>query len=164
MVLYQKGDYGAFKELYDRHAGKVLGYVRKHLFAQDEAQDLLQVVFLRLHEHRTKYDPRFPFLPWLFSITRNAVIDQSRKKRALPTEEKDLERMLTPSEESPAVDADLGSALASLPIEQQELIQMRFDQGLSFEEIGNRMRLNSPSVRKRVSRVIQELRKRIRGH
>lgn len=160
MMLYQRGEYAAFTELYERHAGKVYAYLRGHLTQKGDADDLLQVVFLKLHEHRQRYNPSFPFLPWLFSITRNSVVDSSRKKKAVLVEEATLERVAGAQPVEPEGNAvELQAALASLPAGQRELIQMRFEQGLSFEEIAKRLKLKAPSVRKRVSRTLEGLRK-----
>lgn len=166
MVRYQQGEYEAFSELYDRHSGKVYAYLKRHLPSQNQtADDLLQASFLKLHEHRTKYDPKYPFLAWLFSITRNTMIDSIRRKSATPTENAELERLVhrqTPVEEE-SKESDVETALAGLPAAQGDLIRMRFKDGLSFEEISNRLGENPATIRKRISRTIQNLRKVLRS-
>lgn len=160
MVFYQNGEYEAFTALYERHSGKVYAYLKGHVFERSAVDDLLQQIFLKLHEHRSRYNPSFPFLPWLFSITRNTVIDFSRKKKATPIEDEKLEQIAgiaKASDEEPAL--DLQAALASLPQESRELIQMRFEEGMSFDDISERLRLNAPTVRKRVSRAMKTIKK-----
>lgn len=165
MILYQQGNYRAFEELYERHSGKVYAYLQVRLLNKSEADDLLQLVFLRLHEHRARYSSKFPFLPWIFSITRNALIDSYKKKKPIPVESSQLDRVPaeTDDESHSNIEEDLKGVLASLTPAQHELIELRFKEGLSFEEIGQRLGLNSPSVRKRVSRTINGLRKLFGG-
>ena len=165
MVLYQNGDYGAFEELYERHSAKVYAYLRGHLPRQSDADDLHQLVFLRLHEHRSRYNATFPFLPWIFSITRNALIDFLRKKRAIPVGTEKLEFLANdPGAGSGMGEGlDLEPALASLSKAERELIQLRFQEGLSFEDIAKRLGLHSPTVRKRMSRTLQSLKKLFEG-
>lgn len=160
MIMYQQGESAAFSELYSRHAGKVFAYLKSHLAKGNAAEDLHQIVFLKLHENRGRYNATYPFLPWLFSITRHAMIDSIRKKTAIPVEDSALER-LAGSESAPETDSreiELQGAVASLPRAQRELIEMRFKAGLSFEEISDRLRLNEPAIRKRISRAVQSLR------
>ncbi len=165
MVRYQQGETAAFSELYSRHSGKVFGYLKKHLSQAQAADDLLQIVFLKLHENRGRYKTSFPFLPWLFSITRHAMIDAIRKKAATPIEESALERLAGAhqEQEEQSQEVALQRAVASLPKVQRELIEMRFKEGLSFEEIGNRLRVSEPTIRKRISRTVQSLRKVFRS-
>ncbi len=162
MVRYQQGEYEAFSELYARHSGKVYAYLKRHLPSQNQsADDLLQASFLKLHEHRAKYDPKYPFLAWLFSITRNNMIDALRRKNATPTESAELERMAQGQAviEDVSRESDVEAALSGLPAAQRNLIQMRFKDGLSFEEISNRLGESQATIRKRISRTVQGLRK-----
>jgi RNA polymerase sigma-70 factor (ECF subfamily) len=82
MVLYQQGEEKAFQTLYERYSGKLYGYIKKKVFNLEEAQDILQQSFLRLHKSRHSYDPKYPFSAWLFTICRNLEIDYFRKHKA----------------------------------------------------------------------------------
>ncbi|MDH5752558.1 MAG: RNA polymerase sigma factor, partial [Deltaproteobacteria bacterium] len=73
MSAYQAGDMDSFRELYEAHKGRVMGYLHSRLNDQDEAEDVFQQVFLKLHRYRHRYRSEVPFLPWLFTITRNAM-------------------------------------------------------------------------------------------
>ena len=162
MVRYQQGEYEAFSELYARHSGKVYAYLKSHLPSQNQsADDLLQASFLKLHEHRSKYDAKYPFLAWLFSITRNTKIDSIRRKSATPTDAAELDRLVQTQAvaEEESKEADVDAALSGLPAAQRELIQMRFKDGLSFEEISSRLGEKQATIRKRISRTVQDLKK-----
>jgi RNA polymerase sigma factor (sigma-70 family) len=168
MTAYQQGSYPAFEELYMRHAGRVFGYLKNHLFDAVEAEDLMQVTFLRLHSSRAKYDPGFPFLPWLFAICRNGLIDRQRKKKVIYASQEILETRAAPTadmegEELRNTEKALSEYLGQLSMEQKELLRLRFEEGLSFEEISKRMGLSSPTLRKRVSRTIDKLRESFRS-
>ena len=161
MVKYQQGEHEAFGELYSRHSGKVYAYLKARLSQSQMADDLLQTTFLKLHEHRSRYDKRLLFLPWLFTITRNAMIDSIRKKSAILVDGAELERLAGGggNNQDETREKEVEAAVALLPAEQRELMKMRFKEGLSFEEIGTRLGLNEPTIRKRISRTIQGLRK-----
>jgi RNA polymerase sigma-70 factor (ECF subfamily) len=80
MVAYQEGNDRAFSVLYNRHSGKLFGYLKNKLKDSHLAEDVFQATFLKLHRNRSRYDPSFPFLPWLFTVCKTVMIDQTRKK------------------------------------------------------------------------------------
>lgn len=160
MSLYQQGEYGAFEELYSRHSGRVYSYLKGKMNAPGEAEDLLQHTFLKVHQARAAYNGMLPFLPWLFSISRNLLIDHMRKHRPVIIEtEKLLALADKASQQAPESPVTWDDVMKLLPDDQRKLIQLRFEEGLSFEEIANLSGGNETSVRKRVSRTVQSLRK-----
>lgn len=159
METYQKGEFRAFEELYRRHSGRVFGYLRAQLRGDREAEDIFQQVFLKLHHNRHRYDPSLPFLPWIFSIARNLMIDYLRKPKPIPVEAHQLE-IETEPELAPSV--SFSEVVSGLPLDQRKFLELRYSQGLSFEEISRKTGVNEPSARKRVSRAIATLRRRFR--
>lgn len=157
MRRYQQGDASAFETLYRRHAPRVLGYLRAHLPGGHEAEDLLQQAFLSLHRHRDRYDPALPFLPWLFAIARNALIDQLRKGKVslVSLEAAPDPRAEPPAERDPRRDWE--AVIAAVPAESRELFRLRFEEDLSFEEIASRLEAEPAAIRKRASRLVARL-------
>lgn len=163
MVLYQQGDYQAFEELYHRHSGKVYGYLKLH--APTESEDLLQQVVLKWHHSRLKYDPKFPFLAWIFAITRNTVVDAARKHKPVTMESDKLISLADESKRESLGGETLSwdELLKPLTADQQKLLRLRFQEGLSFDEIAVKTGTTGISARKRVSRTIQGLRRALGG-
>ena len=79
--LAQNGDQEAFAELIERYKDKIyrLGY--RMLGNQQEAEDITQETFLRVHMNLEKYDGKHKFSTWIFRIGTNLCIDRMRKKR-----------------------------------------------------------------------------------
>ena len=75
MKLYQQGDYEAFQVLYERHNRKVYNYLLKRLSDDDPLEDIFQNIFVKLHKSRMKYDHKFLFLKWLYTLSRNELLD-----------------------------------------------------------------------------------------
>lgn len=161
MAAYIKGDVGAFQRLYQRHSARVLGYLVARLSSQEEAEDVFQEVFAKLHRHRFRYSEEVPFIAWLFTITRNACIDHLRRQRV-----RGRYLVQTPEEFEPAADnselpLELTEAIAELSTlnaQQREALELRFSSGLSFAEIAQRMALSPANARQIVSRAIKRLR------
>ena len=167
MVAYSEGDLSAFEVLYKRHKRRLMGYLITKLNDQDEAEDVFQSVFVKLHAGRFNYKKDIPFLPWIFTITRNTMIDHIRKKA---TYQKhiivDTEYIGSHAAQDKTEPLSIGAAiseLSSLPDSQRQALELRFNNGLSFEDIGKRMKTTPSNARQISSRAIRALRKLITG-
>lgn len=164
MVAYAVGDLQAFELLYHRHKGKILGYLLARLRDRDQAEEVFQNVFARLHQGRSRYQPEIPFLPWIFAISRNAMIDHLRKQQV-------YRHHVTTSEELVAAAADtrphhprvsLGlPELAALTASQRKALELRFVEELSFGEIADRLQTSAVNARQILSRAVRRLRQTI---
>lgn len=153
MVAYRLSDEKAFRELYSRHSAKVFGFLNKHLKKDAEANDVFQNVFLKLHHSRSKYDPKFPFMAWLFTIAKSTLIDFTRKKNRLAEVALDTDTLITNSASS-----QMDLPIAALPENQRQVIDLRFSQDLSFEEIAALLETTPSNVRQILSRGVRRLR------
>lgn len=165
MRRYQADDPQAFDELYRRHSGRVYGYLVKLAGNRAEADDLLQSTFLKLHHRRDHYDDTLPFLPWLFAIARNAWIDLRRKHAPTTVAPEDLTRLSDARAAKGSSEAalELREILALLPVDQRQLLEQRFDEGLSFETLAEESGVSEAAIRKRLSRAMGVLRGLWRG-
>ena len=82
MAKVAQGDHAAFEELVTRHQYAVVGTVAKMLGNPSEAEDIAQQVFLRLWKSASRYKPTAKFTTYLFTITRNLVFNETRRKRS----------------------------------------------------------------------------------
>lgn len=166
MRAYAKGDMKAFRLLYQRHKARVLGFLVSRLKSQVEADEVFQEAFLKLHSHRFKYREEMPFLPWLFTLVRNAMIDHIRKQKTrgkyLQLSSEEVDSAL----DEHSADQDIYEAiseLSSLSADQQQMLSMRFNDGLSFAEVAEYTKVSQPNARKIVSRAILKLRSLMSG-
>lgn len=166
MQSYINGDIEAFQILYQRHKGRVLGYLNYRMKNQDEAEDVFQEVFTKLHKYRFKYKENIPFIAWLFTIVKNTLIDHIRKcatrNKYLQSNHEQVNNMQHEKEACLPI-AEAISELSSLSTKQRQAIELRFNEDLSFENIATRMNTSQTNVRKIVSRAIQKLRSLMLG-
>jgi RNA polymerase sigma-70 factor (ECF subfamily) len=158
MQTYQDGDVMAFEVLYARHSKKVFFYLCKRV-DRETASDLMQETFLKLHKSKELYDPQFPFLPWLFTVTKNTCMDGLRKKmrnkETAPLDENLTELMATPMIQD---SSDLSSAMVNaLPPDQGRAVALRYLEDWSFEDIAKKLNTTSGNSRQLVSRGVQKL-------
>jgi RNA polymerase sigma-70 factor (ECF subfamily) len=166
MFAYANGDMEAFATLYQRHKGKVLGFLMTRLRDRDEAEEVFQVTFAKLHLARKKYRQDIPFLPWMFTMTRNALVDHVRKRQV-------YRRHITTSEEMVAAAVDLRGRdplsdylpadLSGLSATQRQALELRYFQALSFAEVADRLQTSAVNARQLVSRAIRNLREFMLG-
>ena len=155
MVAYQEGNDRAFSVLYNRHSGKLFGYLKNKLKDSHFAEDVFQATFLKLHKNRSRYDPSFPFLPWLFTVCKSVMIDQTRKKSRI---REDGDAVALELAEAPQLVESVSLPnLDSLPEMQQKAIELRYAQDLSFQEIAKKLETSPSNVRQLVSRAVKQL-------
>lgn len=70
--------YAAFDELYSRYSQRVFNFLNKKVRNAAESEDLLQKVFIKIHESKHLYKNKFKFEQWLFVIARSQVLDYFR--------------------------------------------------------------------------------------
>jgi RNA polymerase sigma factor (sigma-70 family) len=154
--------------LYRTYAPGLLGYVRLHLSAAEDAEDLVVEVFLAALENA-----KFAALSenakqlWLWRVTRNKVIDAYRraKTRQSVTLDHVAEGLFEDEMFSPEYSAlrqedymELYAHLQSLPAFHQEILGLRFGQNLSCREIATTLGKQENLVRVTLSRSLNRLR------
>lgn len=132
---------------------------------RDDAMDLLQEGFLRLHLKWHMRDPERPLGPWMFQIFRNLAIDHLRKRSRRQVYELDPERHASPSGRSrPLLKIQLWKAVNALPEEQREVFVLRELHGLSYAEIAEVTGSPASAVTMRLHHARQKLRRELREY
>jgi RNA polymerase sigma factor (sigma-70 family) len=151
MTLYQLGDESAFAELYARHSGRVLAFLRSRVGGEPLARDIFQATFMKLHRSRSQYDRRYPFTPWLFTICRSELLDAVKAQSR---------RLEDPVAELPEVVPGVRNEpdLSQLSTRHHEALVLRFGEGFSFEEVAEALKTSPANARQIVSRAVKILR------
>jgi len=166
MRAYATDDMDAFEVLYRRHKNRIFGFLMSKLKNPTEAEEVFQAVFTKLHVARGKYRSEIPFLPWVFTIARNAMIDHIRRRDSY---QKHILSSETPLEDYAAPVADTSPTdiprvdLSRLNATQRQALEFRFAQGLTFSEIGERLATSEENARQIISRALRKLRKLLTG-
>lgn len=137
------GHFGWITSALDRHGGDLARYAFRFLHDQSRAQDVVQETFLRLcQQQQAELDGRL--VPWLFAVCRNVALDVRRKEQKMSTLADEAVVRISSPQPQPAEQIEqtelAGQVLqmiARLPDNQQEVIRLKFQQGLSYKEISN---------------------------
>lgn len=175
MRRVRQGDRAAFAALVECHQLRVVGTVARMLGGDAaDAEDIGQQVFLRVWKSAARYEPTAKFTTWLYTITRNLVFNELRRRKLRPTSSLDAAaesgemQFRDASVEAP--DASLlagelqeaiAAAIAELPETQRMAIVLRRYEELSYEEIGAVLKLTPPAVKSLLFRARTELRARL---
>lgn len=156
MVMYQAGSNDAFKVLYARHSQKIYGYLRGRVWNDALAAELYQDAFLKLHKSKHLYNKTLPALPWIFSVTKSVLIDGLRKEKRANRDKEDTVIETSLTEIAPAF-GNAADLLAQLPANQRKVMELRYIDEKTFEEIATLIDTSAENVRKIVSRAIAKL-------
>jgi len=159
-------DANAFGELYDLYVERVYRYLYFRAGSHPEAEDLTEQVFLKAWEAigRYRWQGR-PFLAWLYRLAHNAHIDHVRSQKpttSLNNDERPFELASSAAavELTRALDADLlAQALGQLTPDQQQVIVMKFLEGLDNEQIAQTMDKREGAIRALQMRALMSLRR-----
>ena len=161
------GEAEAFGALYDRYVDQVYRYVYYRVRNEAEAEDVTSDVFMRALRAIPRYEPRQAFLAWLYRIARNAVIDRSRRQQARPqvSFEDALAHPMGDRTVDPNTELLAGSdatavrvALRKLTALQQEIIVLRYVEGLDTKTISKITGKRDGTIRGIEFRALKELR------
>jgi RNA polymerase sigma-70 factor (ECF subfamily) len=168
---HSHGDVRAFDEVYARYSAMVYNLALRLSGDGDEAADLTQEIFLRVFRHLDSFSGRSALKTWIFRVALNHCRERLSRFRpvTLPIgEEMDeagtarlADTRRDPEEQ--AVAADLGRqvarALAALPASFREAVVLRDLQGLSYQEIAAVLGVRVGTVRSRIARGREQLRR-----
>jgi RNA polymerase sigma-70 factor, ECF subfamily len=162
-----QGDAEAFSDLYERYVTRIFNYIYYRVGNSNDAEDLTARVFLRAYSHIEKYNERgLPFSAWLYRIAHNLVAnwyrDNSRRKdisldgplQLIDQRTKLPEHELILLEEREKM---LG-IIRKLPIDRQELLILKFVDGLSNIEIGEVLGRTEGAVKSLYHRTLLSIR------
>jgi RNA polymerase sigma factor (sigma-70 family) len=170
----RSGDDHAFEQLYAGYRDRIHAFIAGRVHDHGRAEDLSQEVFMSALRQLRASDADITFKPWLYTIAKNACIDEfrraSRAREVLVESDDELgsgagsgERYLTavPSPDD-AVDSrqslqDLQGAFGGLNENQHRLIVMREFEGLSYDEIGDRLGMTRQMVESGLFRARRKL-------
>ena len=80
-ILVQKGDSNAFRLLVERYEPKMARYAKRFFFHGDDAQDLVQDIFIKAYVNIRSFDAGRRFSPWIYRIAHNEFVNAVKKKQ-----------------------------------------------------------------------------------
>ena len=170
-------DERAFRELVERHQNAVIGTVAKMLGDPTEAEDIAQRVFLRVWKHAKRWRPDAKFTTYLFTITRNLVYNESRRRsrrKEVSSDERSEESGTEPVADTRSepdaealkseMHAEIDEAIQSLPEAQRTAVILYSYESMPYEEIAKVLDSSVSSVKSLLFRARGTLREKLSQH
>jgi len=174
MARLADGREAALDSLMDRHAQKLFHYLLRSLQDEGDASDIAQETFVRLYQHRAKYDPGQKFSTWLYAIASNLVRDRYRWRSRHPQVSLDADneqtgasfkdnlRDLDPVPDAAAQTEEradaVRKAIATLPDDLRQPLLLATYEELPQAEIAAILKCTTKAVETRIHRAREQLR------
>jgi RNA polymerase sigma-70 factor (ECF subfamily) len=173
----KSGDRDAFAELVDLYKDKVYHVSYRMLGNQQEAEDVAQETFLRVYANLDNYDPQYKFSTWIYRIASNLSIDILRKRKKNLSIDAEItgaegvdwhDRLADTSkgpEEEVLIDElqeEVQDAIMGLNPKYRAVMLLRYIEDLSLQEISEVVQLPISTIKTRIHRGREALRKKLR--
>jgi RNA polymerase sigma factor (sigma-70 family) len=152
IAMARAGNPSAFETIVDRYQGRLLGFCRQMLGSTEDAEDVLQEVFVNAYRAMLADEREINLRPWLYRIARNRCLNHLRKPTAEAQESMDMVPAVEASSTAEKVHnreefRQILSDVNKLPETQRSALLLREMDALSYEEIAAAMETTVPSVK-----------------
>ncbi len=160
MMRYQQADTTAVAVLVARLSPQLYRFFASQLGSQNDAEDMLQNVWLRIHRVRHTYRLGDPLLPWVYAIARRVRVDSYRKRQRIASHEMGVEVLPEPPVQQHKATGlpPFDELVAALPESQREVLTMLKVNGLSIEEVACATSSTVGAVKQKAHRAYERLR------
>jgi RNA polymerase sigma factor (sigma-70 family) len=152
IAMARGGNPSAFETIVDRYQGRLLGFCRQMLGSTEDAEDVLQEVFVNAYRAMLADEREINLRPWLYRIARNRCLNHLRKPSADAQESMDMVPEVEAASTAEKVHnreefRQIISDVNKLPETQRSALLLREMDALSYEEIADAMETTVPSVK-----------------
>lgn len=160
------GDEAAMRQLVEHWQRPLVNFFYRSIHSQETAEDLTQVVFVRLYRAAPSYEPRAKFSTFLFHIARRLLINEYRRQSRKPLEIVDPADLQAASGgrdklELLEIEEAFALALQQLPEKQRSALLLFKQQELSYEQIAEAMEASVTAVKSWIHRARQQLKEEL---
>ncbi len=140
--------------IWESFSQDIKAFILKRVDDQQDAEDLLQEVFIKIHTHIDTLQDEQRLAPWLYQIARNAIIDYYRSRRIYGGLPEALVEVNIPESSDPTKElaSGLGAMIASLPDKYRQVLLLSEIEGLKQKEVAERLGMTLSGTKSRVQR------------
>ena len=169
LLLIQKDDKIAFYNLYERYCRRLHGFVLRYIKQNEDAEEIVQEVFVKIWESRNKIDAYSSFESFLFTVAYNTTISLLRKRTNEKKYLEHIKSMQQPNNSPDLIDEihfnelndRVQSLLNELTPRQKEIFQLSREEGLTHAEIAIKLDISVNTVKKHMGNTLTFLKSQI---
>lgn len=170
LELLKKSDEGAFTELFDRYWERIAVYVSKVIKGQDDAQDIVQEIFISIWRRRGDISLKSTLLAYLLRSARNLSIryierniNQEDLIKSLSEQVQSMDLSAISVLELQELESKVDEAIGKLPEKMRQVYLLSRHENLSYREIASQLGIAETTVKKQVSNALKHIRLEIEG-
>jgi RNA polymerase sigma-70 factor (ECF subfamily) len=157
-------DWEAFRYLVEKYQARTIGHALAIVGNREDALDAVQEAFIDAFQALDKFDPGRQFYPWFYTILRNRCFKLLANRRRLEVSGLDQLEILAPTGERSSEELlGLEQALLKLTPEERELITLKHLEGLSYQDLAERLGIAPGTVMSRLYYARQRLKEYLSG-
>jgi RNA polymerase sigma-70 factor, ECF subfamily len=181
MQRVTQGDQSAFEELVEKYKQPVFNMIYRTLPDATEAEDLAQTVFIQVYKAAHRYRVEAKFSTWLFTIARNASLNEIRRRSRHRADS--LDAAISPDEDAPSrqfedirnvsppdrliqeeLVSKVSEAVLALPENQRTALMLYQEQEKSYEEIADVLECSLSATKSLIHRARETLKHRLKPY
>lgn len=162
--LLRQGDANAFEKLFFSFADRIYYFALRYMRNQHDAEEIVQEVFVKLWENRENLNLELSFSGYLFTIARNTIFNQNRKKvneQAYHDYVRNYIETYSCKTEDDLIYADIKSLIdkvvEELPPQRKLIYKLSRESGLSYREIAQQLNLSERTVEAHIRLALKTL-------
>jgi RNA polymerase sigma-70 factor (ECF subfamily) len=161
----REGDPEAFRHIVEHYQSQALSHATGIIGNRDDAMDAVQEAFIDAFQSLDKFDLDRRFYPWFYIILRNRCykLAQSRKQREVSNVD-EMQILAPTAGVKPEVSMLLDRCLLELSTQDRELLTFRHLDGLSYQELAERLEVPTGTIMSRLYHARKKLRDRLARH
>jgi RNA polymerase sigma-70 factor (ECF subfamily) len=166
VIDFKNGDHHSFKVLYQKYAPRLYGFAKKYLNSGEDAEEIVQEVFLKIWEKKDNIDENQAFSAYLFQSAKNRIFNGFRKR---VNEQAYLNHLIYASQENmnfterdiqyEAVKLKIEQLVAAMPSKRQEIFRLSRESGLKNKEIAEKLNISIKTVENQMGAALKYLKK-----
>lgn len=162
----QTGDQQAFCALVESYQERLFAFVWRTLRNHHETEDICQQAFVRAFESLAKYDPKYAFSTWIYTIAYRLCLNHLRKRRPVTSdpdfgriaeEDSDTAVQIAQSEEATRLQQLIWETIDTLSPAQRASLTLFYRDGMSCQEIGEVLDMPAVTVKSHLHRGREKL-------
>jgi len=158
LIRFREGEVGSFDMIFARYHKKVFHFALCYLKSKDEAEEVVQEVFMNLWKNREQINEYYTFSRYLFKITYNAVCKKFRKQASDKRHASELLKGFIMEDMATSIEVEYDNLMEctqryieKLPKQQKKVLLMSLHEHLSSEEIARKLRISNKTVKNHLS-------------
>lgn len=166
LIQLVKGDKSAFEKIYSKYYYKVYSIAKMYVGYTEDAQEVVQDVFVRLWKTREQVNVKSNFDGYMFTLTKNIIYDRFRKDKSLQMMKMAYVRIIDQHSNNLQEDIlakellkKVNDFVETLPPRQKEVFLLSRKMGLTRKEIAEKLNMNVNAVDRNINIVLSKLKK-----